>query len=260
MFYNRAIRKINKIRDEIREIKKQIQTLPEGSFSCQRNGKYYKWRVTKGKKQMYIARQERKLAEQFALKKYLTCRLANLKNEETAIQAYLDIHNQFVNTKDEELLEHPEYRKLLSPYNINLKEKMQEWMDTPYKSNPHYPEHLIHETTFGLKTRSKAEQMIAEALHQQDVKFHYEEELQLGDTIYYPDFICAHPKTGQFIIWENIGLSDKPDYMFRTINKLQHFFQYGYYPTINLILTFDTKKYPVTAERIDRVMEMYFDC
>lgn len=93
MFYSRAIRKKYKIREEIRDVEEQLRVLPEGSFSCQRNGKYYKWRVTKGKQQKYIGRQDRKLAEQYALKKYLTCRLANLKNEETAIQAYLDIHN-----------------------------------------------------------------------------------------------------------------------------------------------------------------------
>lgn len=260
MFYNRAIRKINKIRDEIREIEKQIQTLPEGAFSCKRNGNRFKWFVFDGKKSVYLPKKERQLAEKYAYKKYLTCRLENLKNEEAAIQAYLNIHNRNLNIKDEEILNHPEYRTLLSLYNINYKEKMQEWMDTPYKSNPHYPEDLIHDTTFGLKVRSKAEQMIAEALHQQDIKFHYEEEVRFGDTVYYPDFICVHPKTRRLIIWENIGLSDKPDYMFRTINKLQHFFQYGYYPTVNLILTFDTKEYPLTTDRIERIIEMYFDC
>lgn len=259
MFYSKAVRKYNLIRDEIREIEEQMRRLPEGSFSCQRNGKYFKWRVTKGKKQYYIARTERKLAEQFALKKYLSCRLACLKNEETAIQSYLDIHNRFVKTTDEVILKHPEYRKLLSPFKKVINMEAEKWMNRPYKTNPHYPEDLIHETSFGLKVRSKGEQMIAEELFRRGFKFHYEEELVLGDAVYYPDFIVWHPKTNRLVIWENVGRIDKPKYVFRFINKFQHYLQYGYYPTVNLILSFDTKEYPLTMERIERIIEMYFD-
>ena len=133
-------------------------------------------------------------------------------------------------------------------------------MNHPYKTNPYYPEDLNQETTFGLKVRSKGEQMIAEVLFKKGFKFHYEEELVLGDAVYYPDFIIWNPKTNELVIWENVGRLDKPNYMFRLLNKLQHYFQYGYYPSVNLILTFDTEKYPVTMERIERVIQMYFDC
>lgn len=260
MFYSRVIRRLNVVQEEIREIEKQIRDLPEGAFTCQRNGKYFKWRVTKGKEQIYIAKQDRHLAERFALKKYLSCRLANLENEKIAIQTYLDIHNRFVNMKDEDLVNHPEYRKLLSPYPNIINKEAEAWANRPYKSNPYYPEDLIHETSFGLKVRSKGEQMIAEALFRHGFYFHYEEELVLGDTTYYPDFIIWHPKTNQLIIWENAGRVDDSDYMYRLLNKLQNYFQYGYYPSINLILSFDTKKDPLSMERIERILEMYFDC
>ena len=101
--------------------------------------------------------------------------------------------------------------------------------------------------------------MIEAALRRHNLAYRYEEELVLGDSVYYPDFKILHPKTGELIIWENVGMSEKPDYMFRLINKLQHYFQYGYYTSINLILTFDTKDNPLTTDRIERIIEMYFE-
>ena len=259
MFYNRAMRKQKITRDEINEIEQHLKTFPAGSFTCQKNGDYYKWRITIGKKQIYIPKSDQALAEKFAFKKYLTCRLASLKNEETAIQAYLKIHNRFIKTKDEDLLSHPEYQKLLSHYFFNTSENMMHWMNAPFIKNTFFEENLIHDTASGVKMRSKSEQMIEAALRQYNLPYRYEEKLELGESIFYPDYKIIHPKTCEIIIWENIGMSDKPDYMFRLMNKLQHYFQYGYYPTVNLILTFDTKECPLTTDRIDRIIEMYFD-
>ena len=259
MFYKRALRKQKLLLDEIHNIKSQLQTLPEGSFTCQKNGNRYKWRVTIGKKQIYIPKSDQALAEKYAFKTYLTFRLARLVNEETAIQTYLKIHNRFIKTKDEDLLSHPEYQKLLSHYFFNTSENMMHWMNAPFIKNTYFEENLIHDTASGVKMRSKSEQMIEAALRQYNLPYRYEEKLELGETVFYPDYKIMHPKTGEIVIWENIGMSDKPDYMFRLINKLQHYFQYGYYPTVNLILTFDTKECPLTTDRIDRIIEMYFD-
>lgn len=259
MFYSRAMRKQKILCNEINEIQEQLKSLPDGAFTCQRNGDRFKWRVTKGKQQMYIPKSEQHIAEQYAYKKYLTCRLGRLKNEEKAIQAYLKIHDRYVNTKDDSLLAHPEYQRLLSQFFINTKQNMMKWMNASYIKNPFFKENLIHDTAGGEKMRSKSEQMIEAALRQYNLPYRYEEELALGDAVYYPDYKIIHPRTGKIVIWENIGMSDSPDYMFRLINKLQHYFQYGYYPTINLILTFDTKENPLTTDRIERIIEMYFD-
>lgn len=259
MFYNRAVRKKKLLRDEINSIEALLPTLPEGSFTCQKNRNSFKWRVTKGKLQFYIPKDRRDLAEQYAYKKYLTCRLSRLKNEELAIQAYLNFHNRHVNLKDDVLLTHPEYKKLLSKFVPHTSYTMLPWMNAPYKRNPYYKQDLIHDTSSGIKVRSKNEQLIVEALIKHNLAFRYEEELVLGDNTYYPDFEIIHPQTGKVIFWENIGKIEDPDRLFRQMNKLQHYFQYGYYPSINLILTFDTEENPLTSDRIERIIEMYFD-
>ena len=54
MFYNRAMRQLRLIRSEINEIEAKLRGMPEGNFTCHRNGNRYKWRVTIGKNHTII--------------------------------------------------------------------------------------------------------------------------------------------------------------------------------------------------------------
>ena len=260
MFYSRAMRKLKLVSKEIQEIERRLKKMPEGNFTCQSNGRgSYKWRVNIGKNQSYIHKNNPRLAEKYAFKTYLTYRLKRLKNEENGIKAYLKIHDRYTNKKEAAFLVHPEYQKLLSHYFMNTKEKMQKWMNAPFPTNTSHMEHLIHDTASGVVTRSKSEQMIEAALRKYNLPFRYEEKMVLGEMILYPDFKIVHPRTGAIIIWENVGKSDDPKYMKRFWARLHNYFMHGYYPTVNLILTFDTEKYPLTTDRIERIIEMYFD-
>lgn len=259
MFYNRAMRQLRLIRSEINEIEAKLRKLPEGNFTCHRNRDRYKWRVTIGKQHKNIPKDNQSLAEIYAYKTYITLRLARLQNEEKAIQAYLKVHDRHVKKSEDKLLSHPEYQKLLSQYFLNTKETMLRWMHAPFEANSYHKEHLIHDTDGGIKTRSKAEQMIEAALRRYNIPYRYEEKLEIGDAIYYPDFKIIHPKTGEIIIWENIGMIDNPKYMANLLGRLHNYFLHGYYPTVNLILTFDTEENPLTTDRIERIIEMYFD-
>ena len=259
MFYNRAMRQLRLIRSEINEIEAQLREMPEGNFTCHRNENRYKWRVTIGKKHTIIRKDNQPLAELYAYKTYITLRLSKLRTEEKAILAYLKIHDRHVKKTEDKLLSNPEYQRLLSHYISNTKDNILSWMHAPFESNPFFKEYLIHDTDSGLKTRSKAEQMIESALRHYNLAYRYEEKLELGDATYYPDFKIIHPKTGEIIIWENIGMIDKPKYMANLLGRLHNYFLHGYYPTVNLILTFDTEETPLTTDRIERIIEMYFD-
>ena len=101
--------------------------------------------------------------------------------------------------------------------------------------------------------------MIEAALRRYNLAYRYEEKLEIGGAIYYPDFKIIHPKTGEIIIWEKVGLTEKPGYLGDFIGRFHNYLLHGYYPTVNLILTIDTKKVPLTTDRIERIIEMYFD-
>ena len=73
-------------------------------------------------------------------------------------------------------------------------------------------EGLIHRTSNGQAVRSKSELLIAEALLAADVPFEYEKPLTLGGQTRYPDFTIEDDISGRTVIWEHLGMLDRPDY------------------------------------------------
>jgi ATP-dependent exoDNAse (exonuclease V) alpha subunit len=76
-----------------------------------------------------------------------------------------------------------------------------------------YAEHLIHRTDAGHMVRSKSELVIANKLHALEMKYEYERPL-VGATEpgkLRPDFSFIDP-AGEVIIWEHLGMMDRPEY------------------------------------------------
>ena len=76
-----------------------------------------------------------------------------------------------------------------------------------------YAEHLIHRTERGHLVRSKSELVIANMLSQMDIDYEYERVCD-GTTEpgrLRPDFSFVTPE-GDLIIWEHLGMLDRPDY------------------------------------------------
>lgn len=76
-----------------------------------------------------------------------------------------------------------------------------------------YAEHLIHRTEKGHLVRSKSELVIANMLNQMDIDYEYERvyEGMIEPGRMRPDFSFVTPD-GELIIWEHLGLLDRPDY------------------------------------------------
>ena len=51
---------------------------------------------------------------------------------------------------------------------------------------------------------------------------------------------------------------DNPTYSKNVNLKLQQYASHGIIPTIQLITTYETKLHPLTAEKIERIVEEYF--
>ena len=76
-----------------------------------------------------------------------------------------------------------------------------------------YAEHLIHRTQKGHLVRSKSELVIANMLYQMGIDYEYERvyEGTSEPGRMRPDFSFVTPD-GELIIWEHLGLLDRPDY------------------------------------------------
>ena len=126
--------------------------------------------------------------------------------------------------------------------------------------NPAYPEALIHNTSFGLKVRSKSEAMIADALYMFEVPQLYERKLILKERtsgkLYeiFPDFTIPLPD-GRYIYWEHKGRMDDPKYRQRNLWKESLYFDNGIYPPHNLIITMDGPHQEFDLQEIHRVIK-----
>ena len=63
--------------------------MPEGKLICAKNNPGYKWYQSNGHTKIYIPKENRRLAEQLAIKKYYSLMLEDLENELLATQFYL---------------------------------------------------------------------------------------------------------------------------------------------------------------------------
>ena len=242
---------------QLDKIQAELAKLPEGKLICTRNGNRFKWYHTDGKSKTYIPKQNRALAEQLAVKKYLSLQARNMLQEKRSIEYYLRHHDADVEQEDK-LLEALEYQELLAPYFTPVSQELSAWMHAPYEKNQKHPEQLIHKASSGKLVRSKSEAIIDMLLHINKIPFRYECELQIGETTFYPDFTLRHPLTGKFFYWEHFGMMDNPNYCRNASAKLQFYFSHDIIPSVNLITTYETKDNPMNIEIVEGIIQHYF--
>lgn len=241
IIYERILSESKRLDKQISLLQDQLKKFPPGKLICTRNGKRYKWYQSDGHNIVYIPKKNQSLAEKLAVKKYLSYTLEDLLTEKRALQFYLDHHHSDTGKAEQLLTQHPEFQKLLSPYFTPLSKELSDWMYFSYDRNPKYPEQPIHKSSSGNLVRCKSEAMIDMLLHTNNIPFHYECALQLGDITIFPDFTIRHPKTGEFYYWEHFGMMDNPAYSKKVSSKLDLYIAQGIIPSIQLITTYETK-------------------
>ena len=257
MSYEGMKNKNQKLKEEITELQLKLGECPEGNLNCVNNKGYYKWYRHKDNMQLYIPKKQRKLAEQLAVKKYMSALLEDKKREKEATELYLK-HCVANDGLAEKLLSNKEYQNLLSNYFRPVDSSLSEWMQAFYETNNKYPEQKILKSCSGHMVRSKSEMMIDSSLYIHKIPFRYEDMLALDDIILYPDFTIRHPKTGEYFYWEHFGLMDDPVYCKNTFSKLQLYTTNNIVPDINLITTYETRERPLSMEKIERIITEYF--
>ena len=167
-------------------------------------------------------------------------RKKELESEAAGWEAYLKKTDK-IKINSEHLLNHPEYGKLLAKNFRPLDKELERWQEEPYEKCTKHPENLLVQGTHGKMLRSKSEAIIDRALYQNKIPFHYEEKLILDGIMLYPDFVMRHPFTGQYFYWEHFGMMDNPDYCNHACDKIKLYCRHGIIPSVNLILTYETK-------------------
>lgn len=258
MLYQKILEEYNRLQSCILEIQAELKQLPKGKLTCARGNNCFKWYNTVEQTRTYIPKSNRKLAEQLAIRKYLTATLTKLESEKNAIEFYLRHYNEENETGADFLLQHPGYQELLAPYFMPKSEKHQSWATADYARNMNHPENLVHRTINGINVRSKSEAMIALFLYTNRIPFRYECALSLGGVTLYPDFTILHPQSEKIYYFEHFGRMDDATYAKNAYAKLQLYTSYGIIPSVQLITTYETKMHPLSYETISWICSHYF--
>ena len=127
--------------------------------------------------------------------------------------------------------------------------------------NPYMRENLVNSTYFGLKTRSKSEAIIAEALYRAGFSVYYEKKIILYDEFgnektAYLDFVVPLTPFCEIGLEHN-GLLDDDTYFQRNMEKLRLYHLNGIYQPKNLILTSDKPGGGLDNEYIECLVQNY---
>jgi len=248
---------LQRLEQQLASIRAALQKLPEGKLICVRNGNYFKWFRSDGHVNTYIPSKQKELAEQLAIKKFLTLQEKDIMQEQKAIEAYLKRHRP-ESLSEHLLLNDIGCTQLLAPYFQTLDQELQKWMQASFESNQNHPEHLIHNTPAGFPVRSKSEAIIVMLLQMHHIPFRYECALELDGTVIYPDFTIRHPQNGELYYWEHFGMMDYPNYCKNAFSKLQLYASHGIYPSRQLLTTYETLEDPLDSAEAEAIIRHYF--
>lgn len=151
----------------------------------------------------------------------------------------------------------PAYQRAFSRF---TEKELSDWANADYPKCEYEPQHLVHETLNGVLVRSKSEVIIANTMTYYHIPFHYEERLEFAGQpgkYFYPDFHIKLP-SGEFKIWEHLGLLSKISYCENTANKLYTYQMNGFVIGKDLILTQDDNKGSCNSAWIDEVVRTQF--
>ena len=70
MLYRRIQKEHARLEEQIQELQRKLEKLPEGKLICCKDGKGYRWYQSDGHKKVYLYKKQRTLAEKLALRKY----------------------------------------------------------------------------------------------------------------------------------------------------------------------------------------------
>lgn len=180
-----------------------------------------------------------------------------LEQELRACQEYIGFA-EMARNKTEQMMTHDEYVRLLDGQFCSASKELKKWMEEDFETNNDHPETRNIKATQGRFVRSKSEAIIDKLLYSYGIPFRYEQKLVLGNTTIHPDFTIRHPRNGKIYYWEHMGMMDNPDYITNACNKIKLYCRNGIVPSVNLILTYETKESPLDIETIEQMIKEYF--
>ena len=244
-----------------KEKERALKVAPEGSLRISRNRnmtQYYKRINPKDSNGTYIREEDMKTAYQLAQKDYDQKVLKSIEKELKAISKYKEA---YPDKSAEQIYEslHLARQRLIQPIKESDEEFIARWESVEYVGKDFSYDTSEHYTAKGERVRSKSEVIIADALNRAGIPYRYEYPMYIKGLDYFnPDFTILDVKKRKEIIWEHLGLMEKPEYAEKNVYKINCFENSGYHMGDNLICTFETKQNPLNQKTVQAIIQKYF--
>ena len=241
------------------------KNLPEGSLKVVKKpgGVQFYWRKTEADRQgTYIRKKNLTLMQKLAQKSYV---IKLEKVLERHIKKISDFSNEYFENELGVLYEslNQSVRSLVEPVVISKTEFVNEWLAVEYQGKGFDGVESGFYTARGEQVRSKSEVLIADALFRAGVPYRYEFPVRLKmadgfEKVFYPDFMCLNPNTGNEILWEHFGLMDDLEYSRNALEKIQLYAENGFVLGKNLIFTMESRAVPLNIKYVKKLIKENF--
>lgn len=252
--------RIIELQQTLTNIQKQLKNIPSGSLRIvHRRNNFFYYLITSSKDTngKYLPKAQSKLARQIAQRDYNFTIKKEIESELKALYKFKkNYHPQnLINIYKKLTLGR---KQLITPVQLSNEEFAKQWQAQSNLGNSFNSQNKCFQTSSGIFVRSKSEVLIADALTNHNIPFHYEMPFSLNDKTFYPDFTCLHPLSRKIFIWEHFGLIDQPEYAMHTLEKLILYQSKQFTKCSTLITTYETADQPLTPQKISCIIKDYF--
>lgn len=239
---------------------KSLQNVPKGALRICCNGKrtqYYHRREPEDRRGIYLREKDKNLVYKLAQKEYDQKVLRAIEEEVRVIDRYLSSYPQ-IGPEDVYAKLHEARKKLVSPIRETDEQYVRNWEEYLYRGKGFDDNTPEYYTAKKERVRSKSELIIADLLKKEGIPYRYEYPIYLkGLGQVYPDFTVLNVRRRKEFYWEHLGMMDDQAYAEKAMLKITMYEQNGIYPGEGLILTYETRKNPLSQKMLENMIEHY---
>ncbi len=234
---------------------------PEGHLRvCREHNRcqYYQLTEENPKNGRYLGKKEEKLRNALSMKDYAE-RALPIAQKELAVLRIFRKRLQIPAAEDVYNSLHPLRKKCIEPFWLPDDLLARRWEETLFRTKgigEKIPEFI---TDNGERVRSKSEVLIADKLKKLGIPYRYECELCLknGITIF-PDFTILNVRTRRVLYYEHLGRMDDPDYIAKTVRRMEWYRENGILIGDQLFITWETKEFPLNMRSAEKLYRTVF--
>jgi len=257
--FNGLIKERKKLEGIIKTAEKRLEKAPEGSISIHKHGKGYQFFLRtdpKDKNGVYLPVSREKTAFEIIQKKYDARIIITAEKQLAVIDQFLKNYDPDSLKKVYASLSETR-KKIVTPVELPDELYAESWQTAEYEHRIISGSAPAHFTNKGERVRSKSEVLIANALFQAGVPYHYERPIFLNNHLVYPDFTVLRLSDRKELLWEHFGLIDEKDYRNSAVAKIDSYEKSGIFPGEGLIITTETSSIPLNLASVKRVIKHY---